>query len=86
MINLGDKVKDDVSGMIGIAVRRIEHLNGCIQFGVEPLKDKKSNQITSYDIDDVNLTKVDNGLNKRNKLAKRKPKNKPGGPRVTVIH
>ena len=31
---LGDKVKDNVSGLEGIATGRLEYLNGCVQYGV----------------------------------------------------
>lgn len=33
-IKLGDKLKDRVTGYEGIAVVRVEHLNGCLQYGV----------------------------------------------------
>lgn len=32
--NLGDKVRDRVSGLEGIATARLEYLNGCTQYGV----------------------------------------------------
>lgn len=35
MINLGDKVKDKVTGMEGIAVCRTEWVYGCVRFGVQ---------------------------------------------------
>lgn len=35
MIELGDKVKDKISGFTGITVGKIEYINGCIQFGVK---------------------------------------------------
>ena len=34
-IRLGDKVRDTISGLKGVAVSRTEYLNGCIQFGVQ---------------------------------------------------
>lgn len=40
MINLGDKVKDVVSGFVGIAVSRHSYLNGCARIGVQPEVDK----------------------------------------------
>lgn len=33
---LGVKVKDKVSGLSGTTVARVEHLNGCIQYNVQP--------------------------------------------------
>jgi len=35
-INLGDKVVDTVTGLKGTAITKIEFLNGCIQFQVQP--------------------------------------------------
>lgn len=35
MIELGDKVRDRVSGIIGIAVSEIKYLSGCHQYGVQ---------------------------------------------------
>ena len=40
MINLGDEVKDRVTGFIGIAVSRTNYLNGCDRIDVyEPAQD-----------------------------------------------
>lgn len=36
MINLGDKVKDKVTGFKGIAIARTEWLNGCSRITVQP--------------------------------------------------
>jgi len=42
MIELGDKVKDAVSGLEGIVVSEIQYLNGCQQFGIQaPFQDGK---------------------------------------------
>ena len=35
-IRLGNKVKDKVTGYTGIAVTKVEYLNGCVQFCVKP--------------------------------------------------
>jgi len=64
MIKLGDKVKDKVSGISGIVVSRIEFLNGCIQFGVQPPYDKKDQrEISNWNIDEAQLDKIPGGLN-----------------------
>ena len=39
---LGEKVKDKVTGIIGIITGRCEYLNGCIQYGVTPKAGKDS--------------------------------------------
>lgn len=36
MIELGSKVRDEVSGFEGIAFGRSEFLNGCVRIGVQP--------------------------------------------------
>jgi hypothetical protein len=36
MVNLGDLVKDKVSGFIGVAVARHDYLNGCSRLTVQP--------------------------------------------------
>ncbi len=33
-VELGDKVKDKITGFIGIAVARTEFLNGCVQYTI----------------------------------------------------
>lgn len=40
MIKLGNQVEDSVSGFKGIAVQRIEYLNGCVRIGVQSKVDK----------------------------------------------
>jgi hypothetical protein len=39
-VQLGDKVKDTVSGLEGIAVARSEYLNGCRQIAIEMAAEK----------------------------------------------
>ena len=34
-IKLGDKVRDKITGLVGIAVAKTEFLNGCIQYKTE---------------------------------------------------
>lgn len=43
MIKLGSKVRDKITGLEGIAVSRIEFLNGCIQYELMP-KCKNKNE------------------------------------------
>ena len=35
-IGLGQKVRDAVTGFEGIAISRVEYLNGCVQYCVKP--------------------------------------------------
>ena len=41
-MELGNKVKDVVTGFTGIAVAKVEYLNGCVQFCVKGSSDGKS--------------------------------------------
>jgi len=36
MVELGQKVRDIVTGFTGIATAKVEYLNGCVQFHVRP--------------------------------------------------
>ncbi len=44
-IKLGDKVRCKITGFTGTAIIKSEFLNGCIQWGVLPEKDKKGNKM-----------------------------------------
>ncbi len=51
MVNLGDKVKDTVSGFTGIAVSKHCYLNGCYRFTIQPVieKNKKLPESETFD-------------------------------------
>jgi len=74
-IKLGDKVKDNITGVIGIAISRIEYLHGCTQFGIQA-KAKDGNVPKVEWIDEPQLTRV--ALSKQ---EKRTEKPKYGGMR-----
>lgn len=49
-IKLGSKVKDTVTGFKGIAVSKVEYINGCVQYGVVPkTKDNSQPQVEYID-------------------------------------
>lgn len=54
---LGDQVKDRVTGFTGIITCRIEWLNGCLRYGVQPqeLKDGKRIDDAAFDEGDLVL-------------------------------
>ncbi len=79
MIELGDKVKDTITGFAGVATAKIIFLNGCVQFLVTPKMAKpKKNETPEYPtatyIDEEQLRVV--GASK-----KAKPKPSGGGVR-----
>ena len=71
-IQLGDKIRDKVSGLTGIATGRIEYLNGCIQYGITPqAKDGKTADTCYFDERQIEVVK---------KLAVVVEKKTTGGP------
>lgn len=38
---LGEELRDKISGFTGIAITRVEFLNGCIQYGLKPKCNEK---------------------------------------------
>ena len=59
--NLGDKVRDKVTGFVGIAVSRTEWLNKCIRYGVAPPKVNKDGKIDDaqhFDEEQLELVKA----------------------------
>ncbi len=75
MINLGDKVKDVITGFEGMAVAKIEYINGCIRYEVKPDKLKDSKTVESEWIDIQQLKVVKAGAFKP--IQRQNP---PGGP------
>lgn len=73
MIQLGDKIKDRITGLTGIAISKIEYLNGCVQYGVCPKLKKGATEIVTWTIDKDQLIVIE----KKNKPKLTKA---PGGP------
>lgn len=78
MINLGDKVKDKVSGLVGIVVTKLEHLNGCVQYAVTPPMKKGSTEMPSWNIDEEQLELAD-------KKTVKVKKSRDGGPTTKAV-
>ena len=55
MITLGDKVKDKITGLTGIATERREFLNGCVQYAVQGKVGKDNKMIDAWYIDEQQL-------------------------------
>ena len=71
-IKLGQRLKDKVTGLTGIATSRCEYLNGCVQFAIQPPVNEKGENVTDIWIDEGQLEFVDHGV-----LPESKPKPKP---------
>ena len=56
-IKLGSKVRDKVTGFVGIATAKTEFLNGCIQYNVQPKagKDNKVPEEIAIDIGSIEV-------------------------------
>jgi len=70
-IKLGDKVKDLVTGFVGLIETRVECLNGCIRYGLVESETKgKKNEMRTLEVDSQQVKKIDDGLNKTKKIEK----------------
>jgi len=58
-VNVGDKVKDTVTGLVGVAVVRSVWLNGCVRIGIQPqgVKDGKVPEMVSVDEPQLEVVK-----------------------------
>ncbi|NOZ67988.1 MAG: hypothetical protein GXP46_01765 [Deferribacteres bacterium] len=77
MINLGDKVKDIVTGFEGVVTCRCEYLNGCVRVEVQLDKLKDGKPIGSLWIDTQQLIVVKAG---KVNIKSVKNDDPPGGP------
>lgn len=77
MIELGDKVKDVISGMVGVVISRTQYINGCIQYGVQPPFKTGATEMPSWNVDEKQLTIISKKVNI-------KKKSKPGGPTTKI--
>lgn len=77
-INLGDKVKDSVTGFTGIAVARTTWLHGCDRITIQPEKLSKEGKVVDNNtFDEMQLVLVKanaikstrEGANKTNRIA-----------------
>lgn len=82
---LGDKVKDRVSGFQGIITTRTEHLNGCKQYGINPPIDKTGKMLEGYNIDGEQLDLIDKGLNKERPIKKKQTGGAPSPMGLNTI-
>ena len=50
-IELGDRVKDRITGLTGIAIARTEWLYGCVRYSVQPEETKDGKPADCYVVD-----------------------------------
>lgn len=73
MINLGDKVKDTITGFEGVIISKVIHINGCVRYEVKPQGLKDGKTIESEWIDETQIIV-------KSKAKTRKEDKEPGGP------
>ena len=75
---LGQEVKDKVNGFKGVITARVEYLNGCLQYCVEPTKLTKTGEIVKPPyIDESQLTKTGKGISIEQKRTGGRMENSP---------
>lgn len=81
-IELGDRVKDKITGFTGIVVCVSKWLNGCVRLVVQPEKLDKGRVGMSETFDEEQLDMVHKKVIVTNKTAEaERPAKAPGGPR-----
>jgi hypothetical protein len=66
--DLGDKVRDRITGMTGIVISRSEHLFGCERYWVEPQELKDSKPVDGRWFDQDSLELVEAGVIQRTRV------------------
>lgn len=80
-INLGDKVKDSVTGFTGIAVARTTWLHGCDRITIQPEGLTKEGKVhDNHTFDEMQLVIVKVGTIKSTREGAGKTKKITGGP------
>jgi len=74
-INIGDKVKDTLTGFKGIASGAAFYMTGCAQILVQPTGKKAAGKAAKW-FDDARLKVLEEGAF----TLKTRPNQKPGGP------
>jgi hypothetical protein len=81
MIQLGNEVRDRVTGFTGIAVCRAEHLFGCIRIGVKPQGFDKDGKLQEQEFfDEPALEVVSDGIVPSLPKPAEPETKPPGGP------
>lgn len=76
MIQLGDRVKDSITGFEGVAIGRTEWLHGCVRITIQG--DKLHNGVP---VEPVSFDEPQVVIVKAKKVEKKEEETPPGGPR-----
>ena len=80
MVKLGDKVKDNISGLEGIVTGRSEYLYGCAHILVNPQQVKDGAPVAGTWLDEDRFTVIEEGVIPRPAAAEVKR----GGPAMST--
>ena len=80
-IELGDLVKDIVTGFQGVATTRSEYINGCVQYYVRPQKLHEGKRIDGCWLDEGQLKVVERAAVTVTATSPARPKSPGGGVR-----
>jgi len=73
-VKLGTRMRDTVTDFEGIAIARVEFLNGCIQYMLKPKIDKEGKSQDAIAVDSQQLIIIDDGiLTPEKKIEEKKP-------------
>ena len=78
MVKLGQKVRDKITGLEGIAIGRTEWLHGCVRISIQPQELRDGKMLDVVSIDEPQLDVIEE------KKLKPSPTTGPGGPRQDV--
>ena len=80
-VELGDLVKDEITGFEGIAVSVTMWLNGCRRIGLQSRTIDKDGRVAGVEVfDEIQLTVVEKAVFKGDNTAKARRTPKTGGP------
>ena len=84
MINLGDTVKDPISGFEGVAVSSHEYLHGCVRISVQPVVGDDGKLPDTASFDEPQLIVIEASQEKPQPRSERTggPEKYPDTPRV----
>lgn len=66
---LGEQLRDTVTGLVGIATGRIEYINGCTQYSLRGKVDKEGKVPDQHWVDSQQLIRVGAGIKVKQKAT-----------------
>lgn len=81
-INIGDRVKDKITGLTGIVVSRHDYLHGCARFCIQPEILHEGKPVEQSTFDELQLDLVEAGVIQVGGRDKGGPRQEPSRPAV----